>query len=268
MILLGWTSIAHADDDTGPFVLVDHASETSLFTADASLVMPRAMDAHGIRLDLYGQWINKSHFGVYGQAGWTWFSGVSLYDVGIGPSKVPLDSTFAGTNLGFGGLYVWDSGPATVTFHAGATVAVSPSDWNAVGNIFSVIGRVSDWEQFAPDMNWARGGVTVRGELGRFFYQGDLSLSLGFSNDSSLSDYDILHANVASGIVLERFRVLGELANTMTFDSHDNHWFHELSVGGRYVFAGGFSVHAAYQIPFTATSGTAGTIFLAGVAYQ
>jgi hypothetical protein len=222
-------------------------------------------------MDVYGQYVHSSHLGMYFEIGWTWLRNGSIrlsdFIHGAGVPTTTINDPFASTNLGLGVLYALDLPDATLTFHVGAMLATSPDDWNLLANYFLAMGRVTEWEQFTPSMNWARGGATLNGGTASLFYQADVSLSLGFPTHDDLTGFNVFHANVGIGGAAGPIRVLAELANIVTYDENDYFWSHALSLGVRYATDSPWSPHVAYQMAFRLADGVAGHTVMLGVVY-
>jgi hypothetical protein len=276
VVLLGGALPVAAEEERPTFVLMDQQTGKSRLGVDGSLIFPKDVEAYGIRFDAYAQFVTRSHFGGYLRFGVTHLHNQGLRESDLTPNWEPfwpdhkLHSPTAGTNMEFGGFYLLglpDFG-LDVTFHVAGVLPTGPSldDWNALANLFTFMGRVSDYEQIAPGMGWIRGGVIAAGTQGLFFYQVDVSASMGFSKHDNVSNFGVFHTNLGGGGTFGAVSLLAELANMVTISSDDDSWIHAVSFSAIFGL-GRVRPRVSYMLPFD-SEGTFGNVFLVGFTWD
>lgn len=188
-----------------------------------------------LRLELYGQYLTRSGFGIYGALPVTRSFG------GEGEPRPPdgveaYDRTALG-DLDAGMLYVIDSGILSWVFRAGLALPTSTDGRDPfLTRYHGAAPRLTDLALAAGDWH-VRLAISPLIHVNRLFVRADL----GFDIDAGGGDYHYLRLNLGAGIDLGALALSLELVNTGTFgdlesgDERDEDFFHAVAFTLRFM---------------------------------
>jgi hypothetical protein len=178
-----------------------------------------------LRLELYGQYLTRSGFGIYGAFPVTRSFG------GEGEPQ-PSDRTSLG-DLDAGMLYVVDSGILSWVLRAGIALPTSTDgDDPFLTRYYGAAPRLTDLALAAGDWH-VRLAISPLIHVNRLFVRADL----GFDIDAGGGDYHYLRLNLGAGIDLGALALSLELVNTGTFGdlARDEDFFHSIAFTLRFM---------------------------------
>lgn len=185
-----------------------------------------------LRLELYGQYLTRSGFGLYGAFP------VARSFGGEGEPQPPeaYDRTSLG-DLDVGMLYVVDSGILSWVFRAGLALPTSTDGRDPfLTRYYGSAPRLTDLALAAGDWH-VRLAISPLIHVNRLFVRADL----GFDIDAGGGDYHYLRLNLGAGIDLGALALSLELVNTGTFgdlesgDERDEDFFHAVAFTLRFM---------------------------------
>lgn len=156
--------------------------------------------AHGLRLDLHGQYVGQSGFGGYACVPVSWLLIDNANDQnGVG-------------NIEGGVLYAIPAGQNfDVILRGGLTLPTANTDQGSLANILAGYGRITDIALAAPQTTWARLSASPVVRSGRLFFRLDAGVDAPISSDVNADS--LLRLNVGVGFDTGTVAVAAELAN-------------------------------------------------------
>lgn len=169
-----------------------------------------------LRLELYGQYVTNSGFGLYGALPIS-----RSFGADDDPADSPENASALG-NLELGGLYVLTSSPSlSVVFRGGLALPTAADDRDgATTNAFAFYPRFTDVALATPNAWYVRLGISPLIHVDNLFFRFDVGFDIG-SDDDDFAD-ELFRLNVGGGIDLGVVALSLELANLYTLDEFDD----------------------------------------------
>lgn len=183
-----------------------------------------------LRLELYGQYMTKSGFGIYGAI-------PIAHSFGDAPEPMPQPTTSIG-NLELGGLYVHEPrGSAwSWVFRLGVALPTASDDVDgSATNFYATWPRVNDLALTVPDAYYIRFGVSPLYHANRLFARVDLGFDVG-SDDDDAAD-ELIRFNAGVGYDFGVVALSLELVNLYSLDDFgpDDNFVNTLSLTARFM---------------------------------
>jgi hypothetical protein len=184
-----------------------------------------------LRLELYGQFLTRSGFGLYGAFPVTRsFGGEGEPQPPDGPEAYNRTSL---SDLDAGMLYVIESGILSWVFRAGIALPTSTDGRDPfLTRYYGSAPRMTDLALAAGDWH-VRLSISPLIHVDRLFVRADI----GFDIDAGSDDYHYLRLNLGAGVDLGPLALSLELANTGTFGDLDREedFFHTVAFTLRFM---------------------------------
>jgi hypothetical protein len=195
-----------------------------------TLVDDPAYDA-ALRLELFGQHVTRSGFGIYGAL-------PIARSFGGGDAPAPEDATALG-NLELGGLFVAEPSPdISWVFRVGVALPTADDDADgALTNSFATYPRLTDLALVVPDAAYVRLAVSPLIHMRTVFLRVDVGVDLGIDTGDAETAEHLARFNVGAGIDFDTFALGIELVNSVAFDefSSGDQFVHALMLGARFM---------------------------------
>ena len=190
-----------------------------------------------LRLEVYGQYVTRSGFGLYGALPLSSsFGAASEAEDPEPPDLLPNNATALG-NLEVGALYVsTQSSRFSLVFRGGLALPTATSGRDASATLFAASApRVTD-VALASDAWYVRLAVSPLLYVDKIFFRADLGFDIGFDDDDG-DQNELLRINLGVGIDLGKVAVGAELVNLGTLDDFgdDERFIHTLALTLRFM---------------------------------
>ena len=232
-IVLALAGTAHAQraPDMATLDRGDGISKFGIDGAFSSIDTP-FYDA-ALRFELYGQYVTRSGFGIYGAFPLAHTFG----NEDDNPDTLPNPATAIG-NLELGGLYVIDSNPTiSWVFRLGVALpTASDGRDGAATNFYATWPRLTDLALAVPNAWYVRFGVSPLIHVNHVFFRADLGFDVGLDDDDNNAN-EFLKLNLGGGIDLGVVALSLELVNIYNLDEFgdDDDWANTLAFTVRFM---------------------------------
>ncbi|NVB84942.1 MAG: hypothetical protein HOV81_41630 [Kofleriaceae bacterium] len=207
---------------------LDRGDGISKIAVDAGLTFLDDPYDLALRLELYGQYVTRSGFGIYGSLPLTMSFGAPEDN----PDVIPNDATALG-NLEAGGLYVLTkSRELSFVFHGGVSFPTAGDDRDEAATL-----RAGIWPRLTDLANttglwYLRFGFSPLFYASKFFLRGDLGFDIALEEAGA----HFLRFNIGAGVDLGAVALSLELVNSLAFIEHeDNEFFDDLALTVRFM---------------------------------
>ena len=182
-----------------------------------------------LRLELYGQYVTDSGFGIYG-------SFPLAHSFGDAPEPMPQPTTSIG-NLELGGLYVIDTRHSTWSwvFRLGVDVATASDDLDgSTTNFYAAWPRINDLAQTVPDAYYVRFGISPLYHANNLFARLDLGFDANVGGDNDAAEH-FLRFNAGVGYDFGVVALSLEFVNLYDFGDDDDHFLDKAALTARFM---------------------------------
>lgn len=192
-----------------------------------------------LRAEIYGQYVTRSGFGIYGAVPLARsFGAANEMEDPEPPDLLPNNATAVG-NFEAGILFVATKSPRlSFVFRGGLALPTASSGRDASATLLSATyPRLTD-VALASDAWYLRLGVSPLVYVDRVFFRADLGLDIGFDDDDGTGDEnELLRLNVGVGVDLGAAAVGLELVNLATLDDFGDgeEFLHTLAITLRFM---------------------------------
>jgi hypothetical protein len=231
LVVLALSNLAHAQR-APDMATLDRGDGISKIAVDGGLVFGDYPYDLALRLELYGQYVHRSGFGIYGAVPLTMsFGAPDDTEDPVPPDLVPNDALSI-SNPEVGGMYVvTKSRKMSFVFRLGASLPVASEGRDEFATrTFGIYPRATDLANAFG--NWyLRFGFSPLLYVDRFFFRFDL----GF--DAALEEFDphILRFNLGGGVDLGPVALSLELVNSALFYEGDDDMLNVLAFTLRFM---------------------------------
>jgi hypothetical protein len=228
-LVAGTASAQRAPD----MATLDRGDGISKVAVDAGLTFLDQPYDLALRLELYGQYVTRSGFGIYGALPLTLSFGAPGDDVDPAPPDlIPNDAAALG-NLEAGGLYVLTkSRQLSFVFHGGLSVPTAGDGRDEAATL-----RAGIWPRLTDFANtsglwYLRLGFSPLFYASKFFLRGDLGFDLALEDAGA----HYLRFNLGAGVDLGVVALSLELVNSLAFiEDQDSDVFNTLAFTVRFM---------------------------------
>lgn len=192
-----------------------------------------------LRAEVYGQYVTRSGFGIYGALPLARsFGGATEAEDPEPPDLLPNNASAVG-NFEVGALYVVTRSPRlSFVFRGGLALPTASSGRDASATLFSAtFPRLTD-VALASDAWYLRLGFSPLIYVDKLFFRADIGLDIGFDDDDGTGDEnELLRLNVGAGVDLGPVALGVELVNLATLDDFGDgeEFLHSLAVTLRFM---------------------------------
>lgn len=173
-----------------------------------------------LRLELHGQYVTRSGFGIYGALPFAMsFGAASDAEDPDPPDLLPNNATAFG-NLEVGGLYIATMSPRfSLVFRGGLALPTASSGRDASATLYSATyPRLTD-VALASDAWYLRLAVSPLLYANKLFFRADIGFDIGFDDSDGFGDEnELFRFNVGGGVDLGVVALSLELVNLATLD--------------------------------------------------
>ena len=203
----------------------DGISKVGLDVGFSSLEKPPYSST--LRLELWGQYVTNSGFGLYGAIP------ISRSFGGEGPPAPNADNATALDNLDLGALYVISGHSLSWVFRGGVALPTASDDIDQrLTRYYAAAPRLTDLA-LVSDQWYARFAISPLIHADKLFVRADLGIDINADSDS----YHFLRFNIGGGIDLGVVALSLELVNTASFGDFtgEEDFFHALALTTRFM---------------------------------
>jgi hypothetical protein len=183
-----------------------------------------------LRLELYGQYVTLSGFGIYGAI-------PLAHSFGDAPEPMPQPTTALG-NLELGGLYVIDRPQSTWSWVFRLGLAVPTASDSADGvptNFYATWPRLNDLALTVPNAYYLRFGISPLYHANKLFARVDIGIDIGSDDDDNADE--IIRFNGGVGYDFGTVALSLELVNLYNLDEFgpDDNFANTTSITARFM---------------------------------
>ena len=188
-----------------------------------------------LRLEVYGQYVTKSGFGIYGSLPLSSSFGAPDDDEDpVPPDLIANDATALG-NVEVGGLYVITKSPRlSFVFRGGLGLPTASEGRDEAATLFSaVFPRLTDLAN-AIDAWYLRLGFSPLIYADKLFFRADIGFDIGIDGNG-FDPNSMLRFNLGAGVDLGPVALGLELVNTVIFLDEDEDFLNTLALTVRFM---------------------------------
>lgn len=212
-----------ADKAVPSFATMDRGDDTSKMGLAASMSFFDEGDATALRFDLYGQYVHKKGYGVYGSLPLMHLS-ADLGILGGDYSEVAIG------NLEVGGLHnIKLDKDTTLTLRGGIALPTADSEQGALAVALNMFPRFTDFVGVMPETTTLRASASITRKQGVAFFRADAGFDIPVSTPDGMDIDPLVRLNVGAGVHAGPVALMGELTTTGTtgdVDEDESRFFH------------------------------------------
>jgi hypothetical protein len=212
---------------------LDRGDGISKIALDAGLTFSPDPYDLALRLELYGQYVTRSGFGIYGSLPLTMSFGAPGDDVDPNPPDNIANDAAALGNLEAGGLYVLTkSRELSFVFHGGVSFPTAGEGRDEFATLRAgIFPRLTDFANMTGEW-YLRFGFSPLFYASKFFLRGDLGFDVALEDGGT----HLLRFNIGGGVDLGAVALSLELVNSLAFiEDTDNDVINTLAFTVRFM---------------------------------